>query len=179
MIALSTIFCDNPCMDAATKKERAELWTALMQGQALVADAVSDRLEAEAGIPLAWHEVLAALADAPEGALRMQDLAESVWISKSGLTRLCDRIEEAGFLSRASCPTDRRGTFAVITEAGRAKVREATPIFSRASEDLFLQHLSGRERDALRSAMRKVIGAATPARRPAGVETRDHAARPR
>jgi DNA-binding MarR family transcriptional regulator len=179
MIALSTIFCDNPCMDAATKKERAELWTALMQGQALVADAVSDRLEAEAGIPLAWHEVLAALADAPEGALRMQDLAESVWISKSGLTRLCDRIEEAGYLSRANCPTDRRGTFAVITEAGRGKLREATPIFSRASEDLFLQHLSGRERDALRSAMRKVIGAATPARKPARAETRDPAQRPR
>jgi DNA-binding MarR family transcriptional regulator len=175
MIALSTIFCDDVFMDAATKKERAELWTALMQGQALVADAVSDRLEAEAGIPLAWHEVLAALADAPDGALRMQDLAGSVWISKSGLTRLCDRIEEAGYLSRASCPTDRRGTFAVITEAGRAKLREATPIFSRASEDLFLQHLSGRERDALRSAMRKVIGAAGPARKPVRAETREPA----
>jgi DNA-binding MarR family transcriptional regulator len=159
-------------MDAVGKKERAELWSALMQGQALVADAVSDRLEAEAGIPLAWHEVLVHLADAPDGALRMQELADSVWISKSGLTRLCDRIEEAGYLSRASCPTDRRGTFAVITDAGRAKVREATPIFARASEDLFLQHLSSRERDVLRSAMRKVIGANGPqTRKPVQKET--------
>jgi len=149
-------------MDAVAKKDPAELWSALMHGQALLADAVSDRLEAEAGIPLAWHEVLARLAEAPEGALRMQELADSVWISKSGLTRLCDRIEDAGYLSRASCPTDRRGTFAVITDAGRTKVREAAPIFARASEDLFLQHLSGRERDVLRSAMRKVIGANVP-----------------
>lgn len=144
-------------MSATT--DQTELWGSLMRGQALLADAVSDRLEAEAGIPLAWYEVLALLADEPEGALRMQDLSQSMWLSKSGLTRLCDRIEEAGYLSRAGCPTDRRGTFAVITDAGRAKVREARPIFSRASQDLFLQHLSQRERDALGSAMKKIIGA--------------------
>jgi len=152
-------------------KGRGDLWSVLMHGQALLADAVSDRLEAEAGIPLAWHEVLARLDEAPDGRMRMQELADSIWLSKSGLTRLCDRIEQAGYLSRASCPTDRRGTFAVITDTGRAKVREAAPIFARASEDLFLQHLSGRERDALRSAMRKVIGAnAERARKPAQKE---------
>jgi DNA-binding MarR family transcriptional regulator len=146
----------------STSTGRTELWGSLMRGQALLADAVSDRLEAGAGIPLAWYEVLAVLAEAPEGALRMQDLGQSMWLSKSGLTRLCDRIEEAGYLSRRSCPTDRRGTFAEITEAGRAKVRDAGPIFARASEDLFLQHLSTRERDALRSAMNKIIGANGP-----------------
>ena len=143
------------------KKERAELWSALMQGQAMIAGAVSDRLEDEAGIPLAWHEVLVRLAEAPNGQLRMQELADSMWLSKSGLTRLCDRIEEAGYLSRASCPTDRRGTFAVITDLGRAKVRETAPIFARASEELFLKHLSHAEQDALRSALRKVIDAGT------------------
>jgi len=143
----------------STTTNQTELWTSLMRGQALLADAVSDRLEAEAGIPLAWYEVLAVLADAPEGSLRMQDLGQSIWLSKSGLTRLCDRMEEAGYLSRQSCPTDRRGTFAVITDAGRAKVNDARPVFGRASEDLFLQHLSARERDALRSAMNKIIGA--------------------
>jgi len=141
------------------KKERSELWAALMQGQAMIAGAVSDRLEDEAGIPLAWHEVLVRLDEAPDGRLRMQELAEAMWLSKSGLTRLCDRIEEAGYLSRASCPTDRRGTFAVITDLGRSKVRETAPIFARASEEFFLKHLSGAERDALRSALRKVIDA--------------------
>lgn len=159
MIALSTISRHNHLRMGAKKTGQAELWASLMRGQALLADAVSDRLEDEAGIPLAWHEVLAVLAESPDGALRMQDLAESMWLSKSGLTRLCDRLEEAGYLSRASCPTDRRGTFAVITDAGRAKVREARPIFARASQDLFLQHLSVKERDALKSAMDKIIGA--------------------
>ncbi len=147
-------------MSATTNQ--TELWASLMRGQALLAGAVSDRLEAEAGIPLAWYEVLAALADAPEGALRMQDLGQSMSLSKSGLTRLCDRLDEAGYVSRQGCPTDRRGTFAVITDAGRAKVRDAGPVFARASEDLFLQHLSARERDALRSAMTKIIGANGP-----------------
>src|SRR5437868_15467055 len=144
-------------MTAATGQ--TELWASLMRGQALLADAVSDRLEAEAGIPLAWYEVLAVLADAPDGALRMQDLGQSMWLSKSGLTRLCDRIEEAGYLSRQSCPTDRRGTFAVITEVRRAKVSEAHPVLARASQYLFLQHLSSRIRDALQSAMRWLTGA--------------------
>jgi len=140
-------------------KQRMELWAALMQGQAMVAGAVSERLEDEAGIPLAWHEVLIRLDEAPDGALRMQQLADSMLLSKSGLTRLCDRIEEAGYLTRASCPTDRRGTFAVITELGRAKVRETRPIFARASEDFFLKHLSTAERKALRSVLEKVIDA--------------------
>ena len=136
-----------------------ELWVALMQGQATVTHAISERLEAEVGIPLAWHEVLARLAAAPDGRLRMQELAESMPISKSGLTRLSDRIEAAGYLTRASCPTDRRGTYAVITESGRHKAREAMPVFFRAADELFLQHLSARERTALRSAMTKIIGA--------------------
>ena len=147
--------------------ERDALWEALMKGQAMLAESISDRLEDEVGIPLAWYEVLSRLAEAPQGRLRMQELAESIWVSKSGLTRLCDRIEEAGYIERASCPTDRRGTFAVITNLGRTKARAAGAVFARASEELFVQHLSNRERDALRSAMGKVIAANAnaPARR--------------
>jgi len=150
-------------MKAAEQGECSGLWLAFMQGQAVLAAGISDRLEAEAGIPLAWHEVLLHLAAAPDGRLRMQELADSMWLSKSGLTRLCDRIEEAGYLTRASCPTDRRGTFAVITQEGRAKATEATPVFERASDELFLQHLSPREQTALSSAMQKVIAAGTAA----------------
>ncbi|MGZ4104863.1 MAG: MarR family winged helix-turn-helix transcriptional regulator [Actinomycetota bacterium] len=147
--------------------ERSELWETLTRGQAMLSDSISDRLEDEVGIPLAWYEVLVRLTDAPEGRLRMQELADAMWVSKSGLTRLCDRIEEAGYLERASCPTDRRGTYAVITSLGRTKARAAAAVFARASEELFVQHLSSRERDALRSAMRKVItaNANAPARR--------------
>jgi DNA-binding MarR family transcriptional regulator len=157
MIAMSTTFTYHEAVDACD--ERMDLWVALTQGQAAVTHAISEKLEADVGIPLAWHEVLARLDAAPEGRMRMQELADSLLISKSGLTRLSDRIEEAGYLTRASCPTDRRGTFAVITDAGRAKAREAMPAFFRAAEDLFLQHLSGRERTVLASAMRKIIEA--------------------
>jgi DNA-binding MarR family transcriptional regulator len=142
-----------------TQQEEMELWVALMQGQATIAHAVSERLEHEVGIPLSWHEVLTRLASAPDGRMRMQELADSLVLSKSGLTRLSDRIEAAGYLTRASCPTDRRGTYVVITEEGRAKAAEAMRVFFGATEELFLKHLSGRERGVLRSAMRKIISA--------------------
>jgi DNA-binding MarR family transcriptional regulator len=139
--------------------EGIELWGALMQGQASVAHAVDRQLESELGITLAWHEVLERLAAAPEGRLRMQELAELMLITKSGLTRLCDRIEAAGYITRASCPTDRRGTFAVITPEGRAMAERARPIFLRAAEDRFFRHLSEKERASLKSVLLKVIGA--------------------
>ena len=144
---------------ALDENESVQLWGALMQGQATVAHAVNERLEAEIGIPLAWHEVLVRLAHAPDGRLRMQELADLMLISKSGLTRLCDRIEAASLMSRASCPTDRRGTFAVITAEGRSMAKKAGPIFYEAANQLFLQHLSERERDVLSTALLKVIAA--------------------
>jgi DNA-binding MarR family transcriptional regulator len=149
----------SPSKDALSPDQSVALWVALMQGQATVAVAVSEKLESEVGITLAWHDVLVRLSMAPEGRLRMQELADSMLISKSGLTRLCDRMEAAGYLTRASCPTDRRGTFAVITPLGRAKAEQAKPIFFKAAEELFLRHLSGRERDTLGAALRKVITA--------------------
>jgi DNA-binding MarR family transcriptional regulator len=149
----------NAGSKTASASESVALWVAFMQGQATIAHAVNEKLESEVGIPLAWHVVLVRLANAPDGALRMQDLAESMLISKSGLTRLCDRIEAAGYISRASCPTDRRGTFAVITPEGRAKAQQAAPIFFKATEELFLRHLSDKEREMLSGALCKIITA--------------------
>src|SRR5262249_39733626 len=96
---------------------------------------------------------------APEGRLRMQELAELMLITKSGLTRLCDRIEAAGLITRASCPTDRRGAFAVITDEGRAMAERARPIFLEAAEERFFRHLSEKERASLKTVLMKVIGA--------------------
>jgi DNA-binding MarR family transcriptional regulator len=141
------------------QEHNVELWVELMQTHATVTEALGREMERRLGLPLAWHDVLSRLAFAPEGRLRMQDLATSVLISRSGLTRLCDRIEEAGYISRQNCPSDRRGTYAAITEAGRKKFDEAAPLFFKGIEDYFASHLSAREQTTLRSALRKVIAA--------------------
>ncbi|MGI8846318.1 MAG: MarR family winged helix-turn-helix transcriptional regulator, partial [Thermoleophilaceae bacterium] len=81
--------------------------------------ALDAELAAAHGLPLSSYEVLLFLAHSPEGRMRMAELADSVLLSRSGLTRLVDRLEREGLVRRESCPGDARGLNAVITDAGR------------------------------------------------------------
>jgi DNA-binding MarR family transcriptional regulator len=134
-------------------------WVALLQTQAVAVDGVEAELMAECDLPLAWHEVLVRLARSEEGRVRMQELARAVLLSKSGLSRLADRMQEAGLIERTACPTDRRGTFASITEEGRRRLREAEPVFRRGVEAHFAGRLSGEELQSLAGLLRKVVDA--------------------
>ena len=87
-----------------------QAWRALIRAQANLACRLEHELVEAEGLPLAWYEVLLVLDRAPEGALRLQQLIDTVLMTKSGVTRLVDRMEEAGLVSRAGCPSDRRGT---------------------------------------------------------------------
>ena len=84
-------------------------------------------LAREHNLPLSSYEVLLFLADAPEGRMRMAELADSVLLSRSGLTRLVDRLEREGLLKRERCESDARGYFAEITPKGRAPLRRGPP----------------------------------------------------
>jgi DNA-binding MarR family transcriptional regulator len=99
----------------------------LLEAHAAVLADVSRDLEAIAGMPLPWFEVLLRLARSPEHQLRMAELAHQVGLSTSGLTRLVDRVEEAGYVERQSCPNDRRGAFAVLTATGQEVLRASLP----------------------------------------------------
>src|SRR5437867_4159514 len=101
-------------------------WRALIAAHASLLRRLDRELEAEHGLSLAWYEVLLRLRRAPQGHLRMSDLAGSVFLTPSGLTRLVDRLEEAGLVQRVSCPTDRRVSWAAITDEGRARLRRAS-----------------------------------------------------
>src|SRR5688572_6519414 len=98
--------------------ERVAVWRALLEAHSRVLEAVEQDLVQDLQLPLSWFEVLLHLARTPEGSLRMQDLASKTLLSKSGLTRLADRIESAGLIERTSCASDRRGTFATLTKKG-------------------------------------------------------------
>jgi DNA-binding MarR family transcriptional regulator len=133
-----------------------ELLSALMRAHEAVLDQVEMDLEGALGLPLAWHEVLVRLARAPDGRLRMAELARSVLLTKSGFTRLADRMEEAGLIARAACPTDRRGTFALITEEGQATLARSDPVVTDAVERRLGNHLTAAERAVLRRALDKL-----------------------
>lgn len=98
--------------------ERITAFGMLLEAHAAVTSQVNRELEASAGMPITWFELLLRLSRSPGQRLRMSELATQVGLSHSGLTRLVDRVIEAGFARREACPDDRRGAFAVLSDAG-------------------------------------------------------------
>jgi DNA-binding MarR family transcriptional regulator len=110
--------CDDP---------RITAFGMLIEAHAAIAGAVGRDLEEAGGMPVAWFEVLIRLARTPGDRLRMSELAGQVALSTSGLTRLVDRVEAAGLIARETCPSDRRGAYAVLTDAGRDALAKVMP----------------------------------------------------
>jgi DNA-binding MarR family transcriptional regulator len=98
------------------------------------------------GLPLTSYEVLYYLVHSPDGRLRMSELADSVLLSRSGLTRLVDRLEQQGLLRREECSQDRRGSYAVVTDRGRDQFARARGTHLEGVRRLFLDHLSDDEK---------------------------------
>jgi DNA-binding MarR family transcriptional regulator len=134
------------------------VWADFLRVHAALVDVLGRELMDGAGLPLTWYDVLIQLHEAG-GRLRMQELASAVVLSKSGLTRLVDRLERAGYVTRVSCPSDRRGTFAELTEAGRTELLRARPVHLRSIAEHFAVPLAPDELDGLGRAMRALAGA--------------------
>ncbi len=136
-------------------------WRGMLRAQAALAKALDAQLEAAHGLQLSSYEVLMYLADAEDERMRMCDLASTVLLSRSGLTRLVDRLEAAGLLRREAATDDRRGAYAVLTDEGRAAQLRAWPIYARGIATHFAGHLSEEEAMILANALQR-ISAATP-----------------
>ena len=115
-------------------------WRAFLRAHSTVVRALEAELLAEHDLPLASYDVLVQLSESPDTRLRMTELADRVLLSRSGLTRLADRLEREGLITRQPCPSDARGTLAVLTDAGLERLREAWPTHLRGVE----QHVTGR-----------------------------------
>jgi DNA-binding MarR family transcriptional regulator len=102
-------------------------------------------LEASHGLALRSYDVLIQLSRAPDRRLRMSELADAVVLSRSGLTRLVDRLEAQGLVERQPCRSDARGSHAVLTAAGLRRVRAATPTHVESVRRLFHSRFSDGE----------------------------------
>ena len=140
-----------------TRELRA--WRGLLRVHAQLSKALDAQLEAAHGLPLTSYEVLMYLSDAEGGRMRMNDLAASVLLSRSGLTRLVDRLEREGYLERCSCAHDARGAFAVLTQAGREKLDATRETHLAGVRELFLGHFTPEELDMLGDAWERVLKA--------------------
>ncbi len=135
-----------------------DAWRSFLRAHAKVTRVLDAELTAECGLPLGSYEVLLHLNDAPEKSLRMTELADRVLLSRSGLTRLVDRMEREGLIRRASCPSDLRGTLAVLTDEGYERLRAAAPTHLRGVREHMVDQLTPDEVQVLATALGRVAG---------------------
>jgi DNA-binding MarR family transcriptional regulator len=131
-----------------TKPER-RAWGGFLTTHARLVRELDEELRAEHGMPLGTFDVLIQLSLAPDARLRMRDLADAIVLSRSGLTRLVDRLVRDGLVQRERCGEDARGAWAVLTPKGRRALDEATPTHLSGVRRRFLSALDEREQARL------------------------------
>jgi DNA-binding MarR family transcriptional regulator len=128
--------------------EELAAWRGMLRAHAELVRELDAELARAHDMPLSSYEVLLFLNDSDQGRMRMSELAESALLSRSGLTRLVDRLERQGLLKRERCESDARGLFAEITPEGRAAFAEARMTHLDGVRRVFLNRFS---RDELRT----------------------------
>jgi DNA-binding MarR family transcriptional regulator len=132
------------------------VFVALVRAHAAAIRQLNAQLTRDHGLTINDYEVLLRLARAPDRRMRRVDLAGEVLLTASGITRLLDGLEQAGFVERGSCDTDRRVVYAVLTEAGREKLRSASTSHVAQIEELFAARLDEPEQAAFAGFLERV-----------------------
>jgi DNA-binding MarR family transcriptional regulator len=142
-----------------TELTPAELgaWRGMLRVHAALLRALDAELDAAHDLPLTSYDVLIYLKDAPGRRLRMAELADSVLLSRSGVTRLVDRLEREGLLVRDTCVDDGRGLYAVLTDKGESLLERARPTHLAGVRERFLQHFSEEELETLAAFWERVL----------------------
>ncbi|MBW4695964.1 MAG: MarR family transcriptional regulator [Lyngbya sp. HA4199-MV5] len=114
----------------------------------------------QAGLPpFEWYDVLLALKQAPHQQLRLSELADTLLVNRTNVTRLVDRLEKANLLQREACKDDRRGAFAVLTEAGQSMQQQMWTVYAQSIAQYFGQHLSDRDVTVFQQALSTMLAA--------------------
>ena len=142
-----------------TTNTHLQMWRSFLQTHSTVVKYLERRMEEQHGLPLPWWDVLLQLADGPGGRLRMGELAESVLLTRSGITRLVDRMIVEGLVDREPCPGDRRGYYAIITQKGRDTIERVGPDHSKDAWAVFLGHINEEEAELMGKVFNRVLAA--------------------
>lgn len=138
------------------------VWVGMLRVQREVVNALDAALQAQHHLSLSAFEVLLHLSYLPERRMRLTALAESVVLTQSGISRLIDRLEQAGLVRREPFPGDARGAYAVLTEDGLARLRAAEATHIAVVRAQFLDHLSVAERTTLARVWERLLGGGPP-----------------
>jgi DNA-binding MarR family transcriptional regulator len=136
--------------------EKVVLFGLLLETNARLTKELGSALEAACQLPLAWFEVLLQLRQSTDGRLKMSQMADAIVHSTGGTTRLVDRLEEARFVRREHCPSDRRSVYVAITDAGNSKLDEALGVHLDYLNDNLGARLDTSEREVLSGLLSKL-----------------------
>jgi DNA-binding MarR family transcriptional regulator len=137
-------------------EDEMRAWHSFLAAGALIDRLVDAQLKETVGLSHPQYEILVRLAEAPEGELRMTELAGTLLTSKSGLTYQVTQLEKAGLVERRSCPSDVRGVLAVLTEAGRQRLEQAAPGHVTLVRELLIDVLTPGQLASLADALGEV-----------------------
>jgi DNA-binding MarR family transcriptional regulator len=135
----------------------ADAWGSLLRVHADLVPKMDAALKAGAALPLAWYDILLELHSAEERALTMGDLAERVVLSRTRVSRLVDEMTRAGLVSKRTNPADKRSAYAVLTDAGVGRFRDAAPVYLAAIDHHVAGPLSKPELEALRNLLERLV----------------------
>lgn len=139
---------------------RSRMWRLFRTTYVTVVEQIEKDLE-QAGLPpLIWYSVLWTLERAPGQEMRLHELADEVFLSRSNITRLIDRLEEAGLLCRKRCAMDRRGAYAAITQEGLTMRKRMWEVYSTGIANYFMDHLSDEEVQVLETVFDRALATA-------------------
>jgi DNA-binding MarR family transcriptional regulator len=147
---------DTTSNDVEISAQRIAAWRALLSAHAAQIARLTVAFAEEDLPPLSWYEVLRTVHDSPEKAMRPRDLGCGVTITRSGMTRLLDRMEAAGLVERTSCDSDRRGLWVNLTAAGERTLREMAPVYERELRAGFAGALSDEEARTLERLLERM-----------------------
>ena len=133
-------------------------WVALLRAHAVTTRDLSAKLFADHGLTINDYEALLRLSQAEDQRMRRVDLADELVLTASGVTRLLDGLERAGYVEKGSCTSDARVTYAVLTRSGRAKLEEASCSHIEQVQGLFEEHLTNDELATLAELLSRLPG---------------------
>jgi len=132
-------------------------WREFLHVHAVLTRELDEELRRSHGLPLSSYDVLVNLESAPDRQMRMSELADAVLLSRSGLTRLVERLEAKGLLERRECTEDARGAYAVLTDRGRDRLAEARTTHLSGVRRLFLERFDEQELESLGGLWQRVL----------------------
>jgi len=164
----------TPRADAPTERDARWLseyeqatWRSFLGMQRLIKETLERQLQRDAAMPMTYYIILAMLSEAPERTLRMSELAEIAGTSQSQLSHAATRLEEAGWIVRRRCATDKRGYLAILTDDGMAVLRAAAPSHVESVRSVLFDALDAAQVDQLRAIADAVLAHGSASQSPA------------